>query len=101
MNEKKLDQETVIAIFSEYGVLNYLKDYFDVLHTQNKQWLIDDIEEFIYKPKKEIRMKIYHGSTVIVEKPEIRIPTRSLDYGFWILYYHVIYSSRGQGKTMP
>ena len=27
-------------------------------------------------------MKIYHGSTVIVENPEIRIPTRSLDYGF-------------------
>ena len=47
MNEKGLDQEKVIAIFSEYGVLNYLKDYFNVLHTQSKQWLIDDIEDFI------------------------------------------------------
>jgi len=52
MNEKGLDQEKVIAIFSEYGVLNYLKDYFNVLHTQSKQWLIDDIEDFINQRRK-------------------------------------------------
>lgn len=27
-------------------------------------------------------MKIYHGSLEIVEKPEIRIPNRTLDYGY-------------------
>lgn len=27
-------------------------------------------------------MILYHGSIAIVEKPEIRIPSRSLDYGF-------------------
>jgi hypothetical protein len=29
-----------------------LKDYFDVLHTQSRQWLVADIEEFINDRKK-------------------------------------------------
>lgn len=27
-------------------------------------------------------MKLYHGSSEIVEVPEIRIPNRTLDYGY-------------------
>ena len=26
-------------------------------------------------------MMVYHGSNMIVEKPELRVPNRSLDYG--------------------
>ena len=47
MIEKGINEDEVISIFSEYGVLDYLKDYFDVLHTQGRQWLVADIEEFI------------------------------------------------------
>ena len=47
MNEKEINEDEVISIFSEYGVFGYLKDYFDVLHTQSRQWLVADIDEFI------------------------------------------------------
>ena len=39
--------------FSNYGVLDYLSENFDVLHTQSCQWLIEDIEEFIDIRKRE------------------------------------------------
>ena len=52
MNEKGINEDDAILIFSEYGVFDYLKDYFDVLHTQSRQWLVADIEEFINDRKK-------------------------------------------------
>ena len=52
MNEKGISEDEVISIFSEYGVLDYLKEYFDVLHTQSRQWLVADIEDFINDRKK-------------------------------------------------
>ena len=52
MNEKGINEDEVISIFSEYGVLDYLKEYFDVLHTQSRQWLVADIEDFINDIKK-------------------------------------------------
>ena len=51
MNEKDLNEDKVILLFSEYDVLNYLKDYFDVLHTQSSQWLVSDIDDFINRRK--------------------------------------------------
>lgn len=51
MNEKDLNEDEVILLFSEYDVLNYLKDYFDVLHTQSSQWLVSDIDDFINRRK--------------------------------------------------
>ena len=52
MSEKGINEDEVISIFSEYGVLDYLKEYFDVLHTQSRQWLVADIEDFINDRKK-------------------------------------------------
>lgn len=51
MNQKDLNEDEVILLFSEYDVLNYLKDYFDVLHTQSSQWLVSDIDDFINRRK--------------------------------------------------
>ena len=51
MNEKKLAQNEVIALFSEYGVLDYLMEHFEILHTQSRQWIIEDIDEFIKERK--------------------------------------------------
>lgn len=31
----------------EFGVLKYLNDNYEVLHTQSRQWILEDIEEFI------------------------------------------------------
>lgn len=52
MNAKGIDEDEVIATFSEYGVFDYLYDYFEVLHTQSRQWIVADIEEFINDRKK-------------------------------------------------
>jgi hypothetical protein len=52
MNAKGINEDEVIATFSEYGVFDYLYDYFEVLHTQSRQWIIADIEEFINDRKK-------------------------------------------------
>lgn len=43
----------VVLLFSRYGVLEYLRDFFDVLHTQGYQWILADIDEFIRLRKEE------------------------------------------------
>ena len=54
MKEKKVNEEEVINTFSEFGVLEYLNDYYDVLHTQSRQWLVADINEFINQRKESL-----------------------------------------------
>lgn len=51
MSEKEVNEDDVISIFSKYEVFDYLKDYFDILHTQSKQWIVADIEEYINNKK--------------------------------------------------
>ena len=36
-----------MALLSENGVLEYLAEHWEVLHTQGRQWIIEDIDEFI------------------------------------------------------
>jgi len=65
----------------EYHVLDYLSEHYEVLHTQSRQWLMEDIDEFIKLRKGGDRMKLYHGSLEVVDKPVIREQNRTLDYG--------------------
>ena len=51
MNEKKLNQDEVMDLFLAYGVLDYLMEHFEILHTQSRQWIIEDIDEFIKERK--------------------------------------------------
>ena len=44
---KGMSGEQVIDLFSRYGVTDYLSKCFEPLHTQSRQWLIDEIDEFI------------------------------------------------------
>ena len=53
MHEKKLAQDEVMTLFSVYGVLDYLMEHFEILHTQSRQWIIEDIDEFIEERKGE------------------------------------------------
>ena len=39
--------EEVLDMFTKYGVTDYLNKCFEPLHTQGRQWLIDEIDEFI------------------------------------------------------
>lgn len=44
---KGMTGEEAIALFAKYGVTDYLSQCFEPLHTQGRQWLIDEIDEFI------------------------------------------------------
>lgn len=53
--EKEVSGAEAVQTLKQYGVLEYLAEHFDVLHTQSKQWLLADIDEFIHirKDRKE------------------------------------------------
>lgn len=44
---KGLTGKQVLDLFSQYGVTEYLSRYFEPLHTQGRQWLIEEIDEYI------------------------------------------------------
>lgn len=51
-NAKGLTGEQAMSELANYGVLDYLEEHFDVLHTQSHQWILEDIDEFIRIRKK-------------------------------------------------
>lgn len=38
-----------LDLFLQYGVIDYLSKFFEPLHTQGRQWLLEEIDEFIGK----------------------------------------------------
>lgn len=50
---KGLTGEEAMRELNRYGVLEYLEEHFEVLHTQSRQWLLADIEEFMNIRKRE------------------------------------------------
>lgn len=46
------DGADVAELFDRYGVIAYLHDNFDVLHTQSSQWLMQEIDEYVKRKKK-------------------------------------------------
>lgn len=44
----------VMDLFDKYGVTEYLSDNFEILHTQSRQWLLEEIDDFIQQKKEEI-----------------------------------------------
>lgn len=48
-----LSGEDTMDLFEKYNVLSYLSDNFEVLHTQGRQWLMEEIEDYITKRKEE------------------------------------------------
>ena len=47
--------EDTMNLFEKYNVLPYLSDNFEVLHTQGRQWLIEEIDDYIAKQKEEMQ----------------------------------------------
>lgn len=56
-NAKGLNGLQAMQILERHGVLNYLEEHFDVLHTQSHQWIVEDIDEFIKLREKEESIK--------------------------------------------
>lgn len=50
--DKGISGSESAEILARYGVLDYLADHYEVLHTQSRQWLLEDIDDFI-KLRKE------------------------------------------------
>lgn len=50
-NLKGLDATTVVDLFQKNGILEYLNEHFEVLHTQSHQWILEEIEEIINSRK--------------------------------------------------
>ncbi len=46
-NEKKISGTEAMHQLDKYQVLDYLKEHYGVLHTQSRQWILEDIEEYI------------------------------------------------------
>lgn len=53
-NEKHLSGVDAIDVLGKYGVLDYLAEHYEMLHTQSRQWLMEDIDEFIALRRKEV-----------------------------------------------
>ena len=51
---KHLSGQEVAKIFNQFVVLNYLEENYEPLHSQSRQWIMEDIEEFINLRKKEL-----------------------------------------------
>lgn len=45
--EKGMTGTEAAVALKKYGVLKYLKEHFEILHTQSRQWILADIDEFI------------------------------------------------------
>lgn len=48
-----LNGEQSMQALNQYGVLEYLTECYEPLHTQSAQWIMEDIDEFIEKRKHE------------------------------------------------
>ena len=44
---KGMDGAEVARLFFENGVAAYLSDNFEVLHTQSRQWLMEEIDDML------------------------------------------------------
>ena len=45
--DKNLTGRQTMALFKQYGVLEYLDACFDVLHTTGRAYIVEDIDVFI------------------------------------------------------
>ncbi len=46
-NEKRLTGEEAMRQLDNYNALDYLCEHYETLHTQSRQWILEDIDEFI------------------------------------------------------
>ena len=47
----KLNGKEAIRIFNQYGVMDYIASFYDVLHSFGHQYIVDDIDKFIQTQK--------------------------------------------------
>lgn len=50
---KGLSGEQAMRTLSQHGVLDYLSEHYDVLHTQGHRWLVEEMDELVSAANKE------------------------------------------------
>lgn len=48
---KNMSTEDVVNLFEQYGITEHFCEFYDVLHTQGHNWLIEEIDEMINNRK--------------------------------------------------
>lgn len=46
-NAKGMNGKNVIDLFNRYRVIEYIRDYYEALHTTGRQYIVDDINMYI------------------------------------------------------
>ncbi|MBQ7646862.1 MAG: DUF3791 domain-containing protein [Clostridia bacterium] len=46
-NQKHLSGSEVMDLFMKYSVLDYIKSFYEVLHTTGSKYIVDDIDLYI------------------------------------------------------
>ena len=41
-------------LFEECGVISFLVEHYEILHTQSRQWILEDIDEYINTRKGDL-----------------------------------------------
>ena len=44
---KGISGQAAMRVFDQYHVLEYLERHYEVLHSQSRQWILEDIDDFI------------------------------------------------------
>ena len=44
---KKMNGKKVIDLFNRYHVIDYIRNYYEALHTTGRQYIVDDIDMYI------------------------------------------------------
>lgn len=44
---KRDEWKNVIDLFNRYRVIDYIRDYYEALHTTGRQYIVDDINMYI------------------------------------------------------
>lgn len=45
--EKNMSADDVASLFEQYGILEHFYEFYDVLHTHGRNWLIEEIDKMI------------------------------------------------------
>jgi len=51
-DSRGINGQEAMRILSDSGVLDYLEENYEVIHTQSPQWILEEISEFINHSKK-------------------------------------------------
>lgn len=46
-NQKQMSGKDVVNLFSKYSVFEYIKAFYEVLHTTGTKYIVNDIEMYI------------------------------------------------------